>query len=169
MGYILYIRQYVFLNVLEYFFQCYVATLTLSLLKANLTKPRNRPTKPKGVTTQVKALNEDFLMMLFTLLLNRVHIFAIFFFSFEQRNKAVNSLIFRHLQVFCSLERRTLSHLKIRKAIKGNSQRFSRCLFKPVNGSTCSLFIIQLKLKFLPFLNCVLLWTPLFSGDFCIC
>ena len=32
--------------------------------------------KPKGVTTQMKALNESFLMVVFTLLLNRVHVFA---------------------------------------------------------------------------------------------
>ena len=51
----------------------------LSLLKANLTKPRKRiilncPTKPKGVTTQ--ALDEyfEFLMVVFKLLLNGVHV-----------------------------------------------------------------------------------------------
>ena len=32
--------------------------------------------KPKGVTTQMKALDEYFLMVLFTLLLNRVHGFS---------------------------------------------------------------------------------------------
>ena len=36
--------------------------------------------KPKGVTTQMKALTEYFLMVVFTLLLNRVHVFAIFMF-----------------------------------------------------------------------------------------
>ena len=35
--------------------------------------------KPKGVTTQMKALDEYFLMVVFTLLLNRVHVFANFF------------------------------------------------------------------------------------------
>ena len=40
----------------------------------------NRPTKPKGVTTQMKALDEYFLMAGFTLLLNRVHDFAILMF-----------------------------------------------------------------------------------------
>ena len=34
--------------------------------------------KPKGVTTQMKTLNEHFLMVVFTLLLSRVHVFAIF-------------------------------------------------------------------------------------------
>ena len=31
----------------------------------------------RSVTTQMKALNENFLMEVFTLLLNRVHVFAI--------------------------------------------------------------------------------------------
>ena len=34
--------------------------------------------KPKGVTTQMKALNEYFLMVVFTLLLKRVHVFGKF-------------------------------------------------------------------------------------------
>ena len=34
--------------------------------------------KPKGVTTQMKALDEYFLLVVFTLLLNRAHVFAIF-------------------------------------------------------------------------------------------
>ena len=46
--------------------------------KDDLTKARNlqilnRPTKPKGVSTQMKALDEYFLMVLFVLLLKRVH------------------------------------------------------------------------------------------------
>ena len=41
--------------------------------------------KPKGVTTQMKALNEYFLMVVFTLLLNRVHVFAIFMFNFDRK------------------------------------------------------------------------------------
>ena len=47
--------------------------------------------KPKGVTTQMKALDEYFLMVVFTLLLNRVHVFASFMFS-EQllRNLILN-------------------------------------------------------------------------------
>ena len=59
-----------FLDILHY--------LTLSLPKANLTKPTNLicPMKPKGVTTQMKALDEYFWMVVFTLLLNRVHDFA---------------------------------------------------------------------------------------------
>ena len=32
--------------------------------------------KPKGVTTRMKALNEHFLMVVFTLLQSRVHVFA---------------------------------------------------------------------------------------------
>ena len=46
--------------------------------------------KPKGVTTQMKALDEYFLMVVFTLLLNRVHVFANFMFNFDQRNVVVN-------------------------------------------------------------------------------
>ena len=34
--------------------------------------------KPKGVTTQMKALDEYFLMVVFTLLLNRGHDFAVY-------------------------------------------------------------------------------------------
>ena len=34
--------------------------------------------KPKGVTTRMKALDEYFLMVVLTLLLNRVHVFANF-------------------------------------------------------------------------------------------
>ena len=37
----------------------------------------------------MKALDEYFLMAVFTLLLNRVHVFAIFMFKFGQRNMAV--------------------------------------------------------------------------------
>ena len=44
--------------------------------------------KPKCVTTQTKALNEYFLMVLFTLLLNRLNVFC----KFEQRNMAVKGL-----------------------------------------------------------------------------
>ena len=39
------------------------------------------PTKSKGVTTQMKALHEYFLMVVFTLLLSRVNFFAIFMFN----------------------------------------------------------------------------------------
>ena len=40
--------------------------------------------KPKGVTTQMKALDEYFLMVVFTLLLNRVHVFAILVFNLDR-------------------------------------------------------------------------------------
>ena len=40
--------------------------------------------KSKGMTTQMKALDECFLMVVFTLLLNRVHVFAIFVFSLNR-------------------------------------------------------------------------------------
>ena len=40
--------------------------------------------KPKGVTTQMKALDEDFLMVVFALLLNRLHVFAIFMFNLDR-------------------------------------------------------------------------------------
>ena len=59
--------------------------VTLSLPKTNLTKPRKllNP-EPKGVTTQMKALDEYFLMVVFTLLLNTVHIFANFVFNLNR-------------------------------------------------------------------------------------
>ena len=44
----------------------------------------NCPTKFKSVTTQMKALNEYFLIVLFILLLNKVHVFAIFMFNFNR-------------------------------------------------------------------------------------
>ena len=37
--------------------------------------------KPKSVTTQMKALDEYFLMVVFTLLLNTVHVFVNFMFN----------------------------------------------------------------------------------------
>ena len=40
--------------------------------------------KRKGVTTQMKALAEYFLIVVFTLLLNRVHVFAIFMFNLNR-------------------------------------------------------------------------------------
>ena len=49
-------------------------------LKPELSK------KPKGVTTQMKALDEYFLMVVFTLLLNRVHVFAIFMFNLDRED-----------------------------------------------------------------------------------
>ena len=50
--------------------------------------------KPTSMTTQMKALNETeyFLMVVFTLLLNRVHILANFMFNFEQRIMAVKEV-----------------------------------------------------------------------------
>ena len=50
----------------------------------NLPKPRKllnpelTPMKPKGVTTQMKALDEYFLMVVFMLLLNTVRVFVNF-------------------------------------------------------------------------------------------
>ena len=43
----------------------------------------NCPMKPKGVTTQTKALGECFLMVVFTLLLNRVHVFENVMFNLK--------------------------------------------------------------------------------------
>ena len=40
--------------------------------------------KPKGVTNQMKALDEYFLVVVFTLLLNRVNVFAIFMFNSDR-------------------------------------------------------------------------------------
>ena len=40
--------------------------------------------KPKGVTTQMKALDEYFLMVVFMLLLNRVRVFADFMFNLNR-------------------------------------------------------------------------------------
>ena len=51
--------------------------------------------KSKGVTTQTKALAEYFLMLVFILLLNRVHVFANFMFTILNKkhgSKRVNIL-----------------------------------------------------------------------------
>ena len=50
-----------------------------------LAKPRNllNPEKPKGVTAQMKALDELFLLVVFTLLLNGVRVFGIFMFNMK--------------------------------------------------------------------------------------
>ena len=40
--------------------------------------------KPKCVTTQMKALDEYFLMVVFTLLLSRGHVLAIFMFNLDR-------------------------------------------------------------------------------------
>ena len=67
--------------LLSFSFSC-KSFVTLSL-PTNLTKPRkllndlNYLMKPEGVTTQMKALDEYFVMVVFTLLLNKVHIFSI--------------------------------------------------------------------------------------------
>ena len=47
---------------------------------------------PKGVTTQMKALDEYFLMVVFIWLLNRVHVFAIFVFNLD-RSMSLKGLI----------------------------------------------------------------------------
>ena len=54
----------------------------------------------------MKALDEYFLMVVFTLLLNKLHVFAIYIFSFERKNMAAqtkdadfNSLIKRLLNL----------------------------------------------------------------------
>ena len=39
--------------------------------------------KSKGVTTQMEALNQYFLMVMFTSLLNRIHVFAIFVLNYS--------------------------------------------------------------------------------------
>ena len=49
-------------------------------------------TKPKGETTQMKGLDEYFVMAVFTLLLNRVCVFANFMFNLNQRNMAMKGL-----------------------------------------------------------------------------
>ena len=66
-----------------------VEPITILLPKANLTKPRKclnpeLSNEPKGVTTQIKALNEYFLMAVFTLLLNRVHDFTNFMSNLDR-------------------------------------------------------------------------------------
>ena len=43
--------------------------------------------KPKGVTTQMKALHEYFLVVVFTLLLNRLHVFANFIFNLDRETR----------------------------------------------------------------------------------
>ena len=49
--------------------------------------------KSKGVTTQIKALDEYFLMVVFTLLLNNVDVLANFMFNLQsQRNMPVKEL-----------------------------------------------------------------------------
>ena len=47
--------------------------------------------KPKGVTTQMKALDESFLMVVFTSLLNTVHVFANLKYKSNKKNMTVKS------------------------------------------------------------------------------
>ena len=64
--------------------------ITHSLPKVNLTEPRKLLNRPRK--SQMKALHEYFLMVVFMLLLNRAHIFesSHFMFNlFEQRNMAI--------------------------------------------------------------------------------
>ena len=49
--------------------------------------------KAKGVTTQMKALEEYFLVAVFTMLLNRVHVFENVMFHLN-RNMAVNESMY---------------------------------------------------------------------------
>ena len=45
--------------------------------------------KPKGVTTQMKALDEYILMVVFMLLLNRIHDFVILVFNLKRETMTV--------------------------------------------------------------------------------
>ena len=67
--------------------------LSQNVPKGNLSKPR-KLLKPKGVTTQMKALNEYFLMAVFTLLLSRVHICANCMFNLNRETSVRNNLVF---------------------------------------------------------------------------
>ena len=49
--------------------------------------------KPKGVTTQMKAHNDYFLMVVSTLLLNRVHVFANFMFNLNGKGISIWVLV----------------------------------------------------------------------------
>ena len=62
-----------------------IRVLTFSLAKMNLTQPR-KLLNPElsNETTQMKALDEYFLMVVFTLLLNRVHDFTHFMFNLNR-------------------------------------------------------------------------------------
>ena len=50
----------------------------------NLLNPE-LPSESKGVTTQTKALDVYFLMVVVTLLVNGVHVFAIFMCNFDRQ------------------------------------------------------------------------------------
>ena len=66
-----------------------------------MTKPRKPlnlelQSKPKGVTAQMKALSEYFLLVVFTLLLNRLHVFANFIFNLDRETCQGKRLIVKH-------------------------------------------------------------------------
>ena len=46
--------------------------------------------EPKGVTIQMKALNEFFLMVVLTLLLNKIHVFVNFLFHLKRETSDWN-------------------------------------------------------------------------------
>ena len=65
--------------------------------------------KPKGVTTQMKALDEYFLMVVFMLLLNIFYVVANFMLEFEQRHGSEICLYFQKWSalIFSSIEFRS--------------------------------------------------------------
>ena len=79
--------------------------------------------KPKGVTTQMKALDEYFLMVLFVLLLKRVHVFAIFMFNLdgETCSERVNTSLCKHVNLILWLR------LVIRAFVILYLSRYSLC------------------------------------------
>ena len=54
------------------------------------------------MTIQMKALDKYFLMVVFTLLLNRVHVFAIFYLIWAEKQLAVKELNWSHILPECS-------------------------------------------------------------------
>ena len=59
--------------------------------------------KPKGVSTQMKALDEYNLMVLFVLLLKRVHVFATFVVNWNRENTAVIQIPLYSTYTLCGL------------------------------------------------------------------
>ena len=57
--------------------------------------------KPKGVTTQMKALDGYFLMEVFTLLLNRVHDFGNFVFNLNRETWQCKGQCTKDSYLFC--------------------------------------------------------------------
>ena len=55
--------------------------------------------KSKGVTTQMKALKEYFLMVVFMLLLNRVNVFAIFMFNLDSERVKQELYLLEYLYI----------------------------------------------------------------------